>query len=110
MKNLVYKKGNILFGFIEVNYLYTSNGVAVCKIEENICYRKDGTYAGEFNHFKELVYVDKHKDLLISGFTLPDNKEPLSRKQQLLSVTKIFGNLSKPTPTAACDEHQFPSP
>lgn len=110
MKNLVYKKGNILFGFIEDNYLYTANGIAVCKIEDNICYCKDGTYVGEFNHFKELVYVAKHKGLMISGFTLPENKAPLSKKYQLLSVTKVLGSLSKPTPVVACDEHQFPSP
>ncbi len=108
MRTVMYKKGKILFGFKEEKYLYTKNGFAVGKIEENKIFSNEGKYMGEINKYGELIYKSSNNKDVINEFILPQKKSPLSKTQKMIGVTTLLGKLTRPTPGLGNDEIEFP--
>lgn len=108
MGTVMYKKGKILFGLKEENYLYTKNGFPIGKIKDEMIFSNNGQYIGEINKFGELIYKSSNNKEVIDEFTLPSQKKPLSKKQRMIGIMTLLGRLTRPTPGLGNDEIEFP--
>ncbi len=104
---LVYKPGKELIGYQLEDILYTTNGIAYGKIVNNVVYKKDGQYIGEFNPFGYLISMERTRK--IDAFELPENNEPLSKKILLFGASRKATGLSKPYHNGGTTEfHEYP--